>query len=56
MVEWRQGLGPATASRVDNYSVSLQFSPTALEPWWLTCVYGLVIQIHLYMYKGRLRT
>ena len=40
LVAWRQGLGPATASRVDNYSVSLQFSPTALEPWWLTCVYG----------------
>ena len=40
LVAWRQGLGPATTSRVDNYSVSLQFSPTALEPWWLTSVYG----------------
>jgi len=40
LVAWRHSLGLATASRVDNHSVSLQFSPCALHPWWLTCVYG----------------
>ena len=40
LVAWRHDLGPTSASRVDNQSVTLQFSPSALHPWWLTCVYG----------------
>jgi len=40
LVAWRQGLGPASATRVDNFSISIQFSPGSLQPWWLTCVYG----------------
>ena len=40
VVAWRQCLGPALATRVDNYSLSIQFSPGSLQPWWLTCVYG----------------
>ncbi|KAG2646650.1 hypothetical protein PVAP13_2KG226805 [Panicum virgatum] len=40
ILAWRQGLGPASASRVDDHSVSVQFSPNGLQPWRLTCVYG----------------
>jgi hypothetical protein len=40
VVAWRQGLGPVRPSRIDNYSISLQFSSSALQPWWLTCLYG----------------
>jgi len=40
LVAWRHGLGPASASLVDNHSVTLHFSPSTLHPWWLTCVYG----------------
>ncbi|CAD6239004.1 unnamed protein product [Miscanthus lutarioriparius] len=40
LLAWRQDLGPATASRVDEHSISVQFSPAGLQPWWLTCVYG----------------
>ena len=28
LVAWRHALGPATATRVDNFSVSVQFCPT----------------------------
>jgi len=40
LVAWRHALGPATATRVDNFSVSVQFCPTNGQAWWLTCVYG----------------
>lgn len=40
IIAWCQGLGPASASRVDDHSVSVQFSPSCLQSWWLTCVYG----------------
>jgi len=40
LLAWRQDLGPATTSRVDEHSISVQFSPAGLQPWWLTCVYG----------------
>lgn len=40
VVAWRHGLGPTNATRIDNYSLSIQFSPNNLQPWWLTCVYG----------------
>jgi len=40
VVVWRHGLGPANATRIDNYSLSIQFSPNNIQPWWLTCVYG----------------
>ena len=40
VVVWRHGLGPASATRIDNYSLSIQFSPNNIQPWWLTCVYG----------------
>ena len=40
LVAWRQGLGPASATRVDNFSISIQFSPGSSQAWWLMCVYG----------------
>ncbi|KAG2562099.1 hypothetical protein PVAP13_8KG119800 [Panicum virgatum] len=40
LVAWCHGLGPARATRVDNYSISIQFSPASFQDWWLTCVYG----------------
>jgi exonuclease III len=40
LVAWRNEIGPASASRVDQHSVSIQFSPRDHPPWWLTCVYG----------------
>jgi len=40
LVAWRHGLGPASATRVDSFSISLQFSPASSQTWWLTCVYG----------------
>jgi hypothetical protein len=40
LVAWRRHLGTSSAQHVDNYSVSIQFSPTDGQPWWLTCVYG----------------
>jgi len=40
LVAWRHGLGPAKATRVDNHSISIQFSPASSHDWWLTCVYG----------------
>lgn len=40
LVAWRTRLGTALASRIDNFSVSIQLHPENGEPWWLTCVYG----------------
>jgi len=40
LIAWRHGLGQASASRIDQYSVPVEFSPRGLQPWWLTCVYG----------------
>src|SRR5687767_12056359 len=40
LIAWHHCLGPATATREDNYSVSVQFSPAIGQAWWLTCVYG----------------
>ena len=40
LIAWRHGLGQARATRVDQYSVSIEFSPSGLQLWWLTCVYG----------------
>lgn len=40
LVPWRAKLGVIGASRLDNYSVSVQFCPEHGSPWWLTCVYG----------------
>ena len=40
LIAWRHGLDRAQASRIDQYSVSTQFSTSDLQPWWLTCVYG----------------
>ena len=40
LIAWRHGLGQSSASRVDQFSGSVKFSPTGLQPWWLTCVYG----------------
>ena len=40
LVAWSNEIGPASASRVDHYSVTIQFSPRDQQPWWLTCVYG----------------
>ena len=40
LVAWRHDLGPATTTRLDNFSLSVQFSPANSQAWWLTCVYG----------------
>jgi len=40
LVAWRHDLGPATATRIDDFSLSVQFSPVNSQAWWLTCVYG----------------
>lgn len=40
LVAWRNELGPATAARVDSHCISVQFSPSSDQAWWLTCVYG----------------
>lgn len=55
VVAWRQCLGPALATRVDNYSLSIQFSPGSLQPWWLTCVYGPQGDINKLLFMQKLR-
>jgi len=40
LVAWRHGLGLDNATRLDTFSVSIQFSPANSQNWWLTCVYG----------------
>jgi len=40
LVARRHDLGPATATRIDDFSLSVQFSPVNSQAWWLTCVYG----------------
>lgn len=40
VLAWHQGLGPASASRIDDHNISVHFSPSGLQSWWLTCVYG----------------
>lgn len=32
-------LGAVSSFRIDTFSVSVQFSPDARDPWWLICVY-----------------
>jgi exonuclease III len=39
-VTWRRDVGVTGLTRVDNHSVSVQFSSRNNHPWWLTCVYG----------------
>jgi exonuclease III len=41
LVAWRRHIGVTGAQRVDNNSISIQFSSdNPPPPWWLTCVYG----------------
>jgi len=40
LIAWRRHIGVSTAQRVDNHSVTVQFSPVNGQSWWLTCVYG----------------
>lgn len=40
LVTWRRHIGVTGAQRVDNNSISIQFSSDNSPPWWLTCVYG----------------
>lgn len=40
LVAWRRHIAVTGAKRVDNHSVTLQFSSDGGQPWWLTCVYG----------------
>lgn len=40
LVAWHSALGPANATRVDRHCISVQFSPSTDQAWWLTCVYG----------------
>ena len=37
---WRRDVGVTGLTRVDNHSVSVQFSSRNNHPWWFTCVYG----------------
>ena len=40
LVAGKNFLGPAADVRVNNYSISVQFSSPLGPTWWLTCVYG----------------
>ena len=40
LVTWRRHIGVSGGQRVDNLSVTIQFSSAEGQPWWLTCVYG----------------
>jgi len=40
LVTWRRHIGVSGGQRVDNHSVTIQFSSAEGQPWWLTCVYG----------------
>jgi hypothetical protein len=40
LVSWRSSVGLVQASRVDRFSVLVQFFPNIGDPWRLTCVYG----------------
>jgi hypothetical protein len=40
LIAWRTRLGTLAASRIDLFSVSVQFGPENGVPWWLTVVYG----------------
>ena len=40
LVTWRWHIGVSGAQRVDNHSVTIQFSLADGQPWWLTCIYG----------------
>ena len=40
LVAWRHHVGISGAQRVDNFSMSIQFSTDNGQTWWLTCVYG----------------
>jgi exonuclease III len=37
---WKDRIGAALATRVDAFSVSVQFASVDGTPWWMTCVYG----------------
>ena len=55
LVAWRQGLCPASATQVDNLSISIQFSPGSSQAWWLTCVYGPQGDDHKILFLQELR-
>jgi exonuclease III len=40
LIALKDGLGSLGNSRIDNFSVSVQFCPAGGTVWWLTCVYG----------------
>ncbi|KAJ1262463.1 hypothetical protein BS78_09G109600 [Paspalum vaginatum] len=40
LVAWRCGVCSVLSSRIDTYSVSIQFDSHEGEPWWFTGVYG----------------
>jgi exonuclease III len=40
LVAWKRHIGTSGARRIDNYSLSVQFSLENGQAWWLTCVYG----------------
>jgi exonuclease III len=40
LVAWKNSIGVCAGSRVDEYSVSVNFHSSTSSPWWLTCVYG----------------
>jgi hypothetical protein len=39
LIAWKDGLGSLGNSRIDNFSVSVQFYPAGGTAWWLTCVW-----------------
>jgi hypothetical protein len=40
VLSWKRHVKVTCLSRVDAYSVSVQFQKSNGQPWWLTCVYG----------------
>jgi len=40
LIAWRRHIGVSLARRVDNHSVTVQFSTANGQSWWLTSVYG----------------
>lgn len=40
LIAWKEVVGHATETRVDNYSASVCFTQDDGSTWWLTGVYG----------------
>jgi hypothetical protein len=45
VIAWNSQEVSVLASRVDEYSVSIQISRDGADPWWLTAVYGPTVEV-----------